>query len=477
MRLFSSLCLVVVALLSVVSARSAVGNRVLVVLEDESQKPLYSKFWADLEARDFKLSFESPRSEQLSLFRHGQLAYEHLLLTPPKSKGYGPSLTPKILLDYVNAGGNVLLGLSSDSGTPSAVSSLLLEFDISLSPDKHSVVVDHFNYDAVSAAEKHDVLLVDRPGPLRPDVVNFFGGDGVLAVPRAVGQTLGTSSALIAPILRAPKTAYTYNPKDETESVEEPFATGSQLDIISAMQARNSARVTVLGSLEMLQDKWFDASVKLPGGKSSKTVNQEFARQLTEWTFQEVGVLKVFSVQHYQITTSTKPTENTTQIGEYNPEMYRIKNDVKFSIEIGQYDRTHYVPFVVPETDALQLEFTMLSPFHRLPLSPTLTTDNSTIFSTTFTTPDQHGIFAFKVNYKRPFLTPIEERHQVTVRHFAHDEWPRSWEITGAWPWVAGLWSVIAGFVLFVLLWLYCEPPKEELERRRKLSVSVSSTK
>lgn len=237
-------------------------------------------------------------------------------------------MTPKILLDYVNAGGNVLLGLSSDSGTPSAVSSLLLEFDISLSPDKHSVVVDHFNYDAVSAAEKHDVLLVDRPGPLRPDVVNFFGGDGVLAVPRAVGQTLGTSSALIAPILRAPKTAYTYNPKDETESVEEPFATGSQLDIISAMQARNSARVTVLGSLEMLQDKWFDASVKLPGGKSSKTVNQEFARQLTEWTFQEVGVLKVFSVQHYQITTSTKPTENTTQIGEYNPEMYRIKNDV-----------------------------------------------------------------------------------------------------------------------------------------------------
>lgn len=116
----------------------------------------------------------------------------------------------------------------------------------------------------------------------------------------------------------------------------------------------------------------------------------------------------------------------------------------------------------------------MLSPFHRIPLSPAATTPNSTVFSTTFTTPDQHGIFAFKVNYKRPFLTPIEEKNQVTVRHFAHDEWPRSWAISGAWPWIGGLWSVIVGFVCFTILWLYCEPPKEELERRRRLSVGSS---
>ncbi len=38
-------------------------------------------------ARDFQLTFESPKNEQLSLFRLGELAYEHLILTPPKSKG------------------------------------------------------------------------------------------------------------------------------------------------------------------------------------------------------------------------------------------------------------------------------------------------------------------------------------------------------------------------------------------------------
>ena len=49
MRLFSSLCLLFLSLLEVALAKSAVGNRLLVVLEDEAQKGLYSKFWADLE--------------------------------------------------------------------------------------------------------------------------------------------------------------------------------------------------------------------------------------------------------------------------------------------------------------------------------------------------------------------------------------------------------------------------------------------
>lgn len=110
----------------------------------------------------------------------------------------------------------------------------------------------------------------------------------------------------------------------------------------------------------------------------------------------------------------------------------------------------------------------MLSPFQRLSLNPTTQTQNSTIFSTTFKTPDQHGIFAFKVNYKRPFLTNVEERRQVTVRHFAHDEWPRSYRISAAWPWIAGLWTVIGGFVLFVVMWLYCEPPREEEKEKLK---------
>lgn len=39
-------------------------------------------------ARGYTISFESPKNNQFSLFKHGEKAYDHLLLLPPKSKGW-----------------------------------------------------------------------------------------------------------------------------------------------------------------------------------------------------------------------------------------------------------------------------------------------------------------------------------------------------------------------------------------------------
>ncbi|KAJ6046198.1 uncharacterized protein N7446_009288 [Penicillium canescens] len=441
------LALLICCFLAAVNALSSSGSRLLAVLEDTEQKSLYSTLWADLEARGYDVSIESPKSEQLSLFKHGERAYDHLLILPPKSKGLGPSLTPKHILDFMNKDGNILLALSGKSSTSSAVSSLLLELDIHLADDRSAVVVDHFNYDTLSSAEKHDVLVLQRPGPLRPDVKAFFDGEGVLALPRVAPQTLGSDSTLVAPVLKAPATAYSYNPKEEMPAAEDILATGSQLNIVSAMQARNSARFTVLGSVESLEDKWFSAS--------TSTVNREFAKQLTGWAFKETGVLKVDKVEHHL----------ATEGAELNPSIYRIKNETVYNIEISEYVFDKWVPFEVPGEDELQLEFTMLSPFHRLTLQPTSRTETGTVFSTKFVTPDQHGIFSFRVNYKRPFFTNIEEKHEVTVRHFAHDEYPRSWAISGGWVWIAGLWSVIGGFLAFVVVWLYSAPVANKLKK------------
>jgi oligosaccharyltransferase complex subunit beta len=103
------LYLLVLALLGLVQAISSAGDRLLVVLEDESEKTSFSQFWRDLEgaprrctrclvwsltrreiARGFKITFESPKNEKLSLFRLGERSYDHLILTPPKSKGQKP---------------------------------------------------------------------------------------------------------------------------------------------------------------------------------------------------------------------------------------------------------------------------------------------------------------------------------------------------------------------------------------------------
>lgn len=453
------LALLLCSFLAVINALSSSGSRLLVVLDESAEKSAYSTLWSDLEELGYDVTFETPKSNSLSLFQHGERAYDHLLILPPKSKGLGPNLTPKNVLDFMNQDGNIILALSGKSSTSSAISSLLLEFDIHLSNDRSAVVIDHFNYDTVSAAEKHDVLLLNRPEALRPDVKAFFDGEGVLALPRIAPQTLGNTSPLLSPVLHAPATAYAYNPKEEIPSAEDIEATGSQLNIVSALQSRNSARLTILGSVEALEDKWFSASVKAPGGKKIPTANREFAKQLTAWTFKETGVLKVDKIEHHLA------TDGEVSADDLNPKIYRIKNETVFNIELSEYAYDKWVPYEVPAGDELQLEFTMLSPFHRLALQPTKKTETSTIYSAKFVTPDQHGIFSFRVNYKRPFLTNIEEKHEVTVRHFAHDEYPRSWAISGGWVWIAGLWSVIGGFLAFVVVWLYSAPAADKTKK------------
>ena len=223
--------------------------------------------------------------------------------------------------------GNVILALSSEQAMPTALQSLLLELDIHIPSDKGALVVDHFNYDSTSAAEKHDVLLLPYPKALKPEVKHYFGGEGVIAVPRAVGQTLGNESPLIAPILRAPNTAYSYNPKDEADIVEEPFAVGSQLSLVSAVQALNSARLTVVGSSEMLQNAWFAEKATL-AGKAVKTANRDFATKLTSWAFKETGVLKVGKLVHYLDEGVSKKPNASSAIPENNPTIYRVKSDV-----------------------------------------------------------------------------------------------------------------------------------------------------
>ncbi|MCJ1455357.1 oligosaccharyl transferase glycoprotein complex, beta subunit [Mycoblastus sanguinarius] len=463
------LSLLFAALLGLAQALSSSGSRLLIVIEEAAEKEKYSKFWGDLEGRGYKLTFESPKSEKLSLFQHGERTFDHILLLPPKSKGLGPALTPNLLLQFINKNGNILLTLSAESPTPTSISSLLLELDIHLPPDRNSRVVDHFSYDTLSSSDKHDVLLLPQPSTLRPDVRDFFVGDGTLAFPRAVAQELGNNSPLLAPILQAQSTAYSYNPKDEVETVEDPFAVGDQISLVSSMQARNSARFTVFGSAEALENTWFDAKVKDLDANESKTANREFAKQISAWTFMELGVLKVGRVEHHlsSILEGAAGNDSVAQLGYLNPPIYRVKNDVTFNIEFSEYLYDHLVPLKIHPSDALQLEFTMLSPFHRLDLQPISQTLNSTIFSTTFKLPDQHGIFSFRVNYKRPLLTNVDVKREVTVRHFAHDEWPRSWQISAGWPWIAGIWITIIGWVGFVGIWLWSEPAYEESKGKK----------
>lgn len=215
--------------------------------------------------------------------------------------------------------------MSSTHSVPSSLVSLLAEVEISLPAERTGTVVDHFNYDILTAGEKHDVLVLDAPLNVRPGLRSSLEMPGsVLSVPHAVGHTLG-SGPLLTPLLRAPATAYSYNPKEQAEVVDpdDLFAAGQQLALASTFQARNSARLTVLGSAEMLQNKWLDEKVQKPGqdAKKVKPDNREYVKRLAAWTFQELGVLRVNEIKH-----------QLKESNETNPGIYRIKNDVVSSL-------------------------------------------------------------------------------------------------------------------------------------------------
>jgi oligosaccharyltransferase complex subunit beta len=349
--------------------------------------------------------------------------------------------------------------------------------DISLAPEKNSVVVDHFQHDIKTSAEDHDVLVLGPPEFAKKETKNYFsttnniGAGGWIAFPRAVGQVLGNASPLLQSILKAPSTAYIYNgAKDDAESAaDEPFATGSQISLVTAFQARNSARFVVLGSAEALENKWLepDASVQTlgEGQKAQQPANRMFAERLVAWTFKETGVLKVGEIKHYLIADSGVGLANLSTLAlpeEINPEGYRIKNTVAYEIELSEWSVDHWAPFITPEGDNVQLEFSMLSPFHRLNLKRLSQTKTTAKYAATLKLPDQHGIFNFFVEYRRPFYTNIEEKNTVTVRHFAHDEWPRSFVISGAWPWISGIWVTVGGWLAFCAVWLYSKPAQEK---------------
>jgi oligosaccharyltransferase complex subunit beta len=442
---------VVLLLVAAASALSTTGSRLLVVLDELTDKEAYHYFLGDIEARGFDITYETPKSEGLKLFHLGERTYDHVMFLPTKVKGLGPNLTPNILVDFVNAKGNIFVAMSSTTPVPSSLVSLLSELDITLPAERTGTVVDHFNYDAASATDKHDVLVLEAPANIRAGRKKYLEmPSAYLTVPHAVGHVLGQSQ-LLNPVLRAPSTAYSYNPKEQGDGFEDAddlFAAGQQLSLLSVAQARNSARVTVVGSADMLTDKWFHAKViNASDGRKIRPDNREFARRLSGWAFHEVGVLRVNEIEH-----------RLHGDNETNPEIYRIKNKVSYSISISEWSWDKWEPFVVPDQDALQLEFSMLSPFHRLDLSPTLVTESATVFGASFVLPDQHGIFNFMVNYKRPLLTTVEEKRTVSVRHMAHDEWPRSFVISGAWPWISGIAATVVGFLGFCVLWMYSKP-------------------
>ena len=133
-----------------------------------------------------------------------------------------------------------------------------------------------------------------------------------------------------------------------------------------------------------------------------------------------------------------------------------------YEIEIEEFDagKGAWRPFQLPAGDQLQLEIVMLDPYIRTNLLPSNSTKGVFVSRAGLKLPDQHGVFSFKVTHKRRGYSYIVEKTIVPVRHFQHDEYPRF--LTAAYPYYASSGSMMAGFLLFSVVFLYHKDPQDK---------------
>ncbi|CAN6645749.1 dolichyl-diphosphooligosaccharide--protein glycosyltransferase subunit Wbp1p [Trichomonascus vanleenenianus] len=356
-------------------------------------------------------------SIELSLF--DQLTYDHLVLLPVRAKALGSHLTAAKLLEYFNGGGNVL-AVTTPKSVPEAVRDFAAELDLHIAPRGYKAI-DHF----VGGGAAHDTWAVSQvvgPKSVLGDIATFeVAGSG--------GAYLGNSE-LVIPLVSGEETTYVYDARDEEEVAKQPWTTGRQVSLAAAVQGNNNARFAWVGS-------------DLSGS------NADFTNELSKWVMQEKSVLRASNVYHH------RAGEEETH------HHYRVSEDIEYSIDVSEWREDRWVPY---EASDVQLEFIMLDPYYRLNLEATPKA-NATTYSAAFKIPDQYGMFTFSTEYRRPGLSFIEERHVVTVRHIANDEWPRSWEITNSWVYLTSAGSVVAAWLVFVLLYLYTGPSTSKVKK------------
>ncbi|TPX42278.1 dolichyl-diphosphooligosaccharide---protein glycotransferase [Synchytrium endobioticum] len=421
-----------------VYAKSAQGNRVLMILNDpKEEQTKYSQLVKSLRDRGFTVTSKAAADSSLSLIQYEEKLADHLILFAPEVESYGNEFSIGKIIDYVNAGGNVLVAASSS--VSEFIRDLALEFSADFDEAGRSVFDDFHSLDAntqSSASKIKSSNFIQNPHILPPSVTS---GPPVIFAD-GVGHRLTGRNTFIIPVLSGFPSTFTAMKTDG--GLDATSILGGSVTLVSALQARNNARVVFTGSVAMFSDEYWNG--KADGRKSG---NGPFAIELTKWAFHEKGVLKVQNVRHHE-------RNGTQQLGTYHQgPTYRIKDYFTYEIEISKYENDEWLPFT---TNDIQLEAIMIDPYYRLPLIPSTPSPaarDTQHYAVTFQLPDVYGVFTFKVDYKRHGLTWLLASDTVPIRPFRHDEYPRF--ISSAHVYYVNTFSLMIGFVLLCMLWMY----------------------
>jgi len=423
------LLFIVILLLQTVTVLSANQKRGLVVLDDLQIRNTHSLFFSTLEQQGNQLTYYEASNPKLELSRYGEYLYDFLILFAPHADAFSGSLDVDAVLNFIDDGNNVIIAADSEVSDPTR--EIVEECGVDFGP-AGTFVIDHFNYDVSDFDGDHTLIVAD-------DIVNksIITSSSAPILFRGVDQVLEEKNSLLIPIVRASSTAYAYSPDEAV--VDEPHSSGKQTVLISALQARNNARVLISGSLEFFSDRFFTSPVqKYSADGSSQRYetagNRQLASDLAAWALKQRGVLRSSNLHHHKV-------DETVQ-----GSVYCVNDTITYSVDIEEWDGQKWVPY---QADDVQLEFVMLDPYYRVNLRH----DGKGRFSTTYVVPDVYGIYTFRLDYNRVGYTSINENHLVTVRPYRHNEYERF--IVAAYPYYASAFSMMFGLFVFSFFFLY----------------------
>ncbi|KAK6916541.1 Dolichyl-diphosphooligosaccharide--protein glycosyltransferase 48kDa subunit, partial [Dillenia turbinata] len=393
------------------------SRRILVLLDDFAIKSSHSLFFNSLQSRGFDLDFKLADDPKNALQRYGQYLYDGLILFSPSVQRFGGSIDAAAILDFIDSGHDLIL--AADTSASDLIREIATECGVDYDEDQSSMVIDHTSY-AVSETEG-DHTLIAADDFIKSEVIL---GSKKIEAPvlfQGIGHSLNPANSLVLKVLSASPAAYSANPNSKL--AQPPSLTGSSISLVSVLQARNNARVMISGSLSMFSNRFFRSSAQKAGSstKHQKSGNEQFFTELSKWIFHERGHLKAVNVRHHK----------SGEVEE--PGMYRINDDLEYSVEIFEWSGTSWEPYVAND---VQVQFYMMSPY----VLKTLSTDGKGLYSTAFKVPDVYGVFQFKVEYQRLGYTTLSLSKQIPVRPFRHNEYERF--ITAAFPYYGASFSM-----------------------------------
>ncbi|XP_076236975.1 dolichyl-diphosphooligosaccharide--protein glycosyltransferase non-catalytic subunit Ost48 [Calliopsis andreniformis] len=415
------------------------GGPILVLLDNLAIRETHSIFFKTLHDSGYTLTYKLADDANLQLSKYGEYLYEHLIIFAPSVEEFGGALSIEAITDFIDGGGNVLVAGSSQSGD--ALHELASECGFEID-EEGSAVIDHLNYD-VSDNGYHTKIVADSSNLIDAPVI-VGSKDVPPLLYQGTGLIADADNPLILRLLTASSSAYSYNPQNTIK--EYPHAVGKNTLLISALQARNNARVVFSGSLYFFSDEAFTSSMqKAQGGQQyEKSGNVMVATAIAQWVFKENGVIRVSAVHHHRIGESEPPAA------------YTIMDDVVYSIDVQKLAGDKWVPY---ETNDLQLEFVRIDPFVRMTMKPV----GNGSYEARFKIPDVYGVYQFKVDYTRIGLTHLYSTTQVSVRPLQHTQYERF--IPSAFPYYVSAFSMMGGVFLFSLVFLhYKEDTKSKSE-------------